>query len=60
MNSEQLEIAAAIYATVAIVWVLTCYRYAGSSSSAVVFACLFWPLDAVRRLCEGARDWWRA
>lgn len=53
-----VEIAVA-YAIIAVSWSICCFRYA-HSIPAFAFACLFWPLDAGRRLCEGARDWWRA
>lgn len=48
----------AAYCIVSLTWVLCCYRYA-DSIPAMLFACLFWPLDFARVLCRGAREWWR-
>jgi hypothetical protein len=47
------------YFLAAMLWFLTCaHRF--DFGVVVVFTCLFWPVDLVRGLYRGAREWWRS
>ena len=51
-------IALSVYLTVALFYTIGYGCYNVSSLREALFAGLFWPLDVLRALALGCRDWW--